>query len=224
MNAYVNSLELAENADARMLEKYENDLKSKDKTIRDLQDDKEKLESQIQVVRQLRSESEQKAKDATEKMENAVQQRVAAEQAAQDKENLNAMLQTRLAEADHKAKHYDELKEQMENLSGKFANMERQSERDKLEAQIALEKAVQSAVEEKESEIRSLEKENARLNSQIEQDRANTDSKVAAAKLEGEQKISALEKDHREELKRLYEQINSLREENMKLTRQLLEK
>ena len=36
-------------------------------------------------------------------------------------------------------------------------------------------------------------------------------------KLEGEQKVSALEKDHKEELKKLYELISSLQEKNMEL-------
>lgn len=80
MAAYLNSLELAENADERMHDKYEMDLKSKDKTIQDLQAEKENLEAQIKVVRDLREAAESKAREAKEKMETALQQKGAAEQ------------------------------------------------------------------------------------------------------------------------------------------------
>ena len=47
------------------------DLKSKDKTIQDLQAEKENLEAQIKVVRDLREAAESKAREAKEKMENS---------------------------------------------------------------------------------------------------------------------------------------------------------
>lgn len=218
MTAYLNSLELAENADERMYDKYEMDLKSKEKTIRDLQTEKERLEKQIEVVRGMRDDAENSAREAKEKMETALQQQNTAEQAATDKDKLNQMLQSRLAEVDEKAKKYDDLQAEAEELRKQVSDLQRKAESDAREAEIRQDKAVQAVIDEKDAEILALEKENARLNSQLEQAEANTDSKIAAAKLEGEQKISALEKDHREELKKLYEQIGRLQEQNMSLT------
>ena len=218
LTAYLNSLELAENADARMYDKYEMDLKSKEKTIRDLQTEKERLEKQIEVVRGMRDDAENSAREAKEKMETALQQQNTAEQAATDKDKLNQMLQSRLAEVDEKAKKYDDLQAEAEELRKQVSDLQRKAENDAREAEIRQDKAVQAAIDEKDAEILALEKENARLNSQLEQAEANTDSKIAAAKLEGEQKISALEKEHREEIKKLYEQINKLQEQNMSLT------
>lgn len=222
MNAYVNSLELAENADSRIYEKYETDLKSKDKTIKDLQTEKESLEAQIKVVRELRDDAESSAREAKEKMETALQQKGTAEQAAMDKDKLNQMLQSRLAEVDEKAKKYDTVKKEADELRTKVSDLQRKAESDAREAEIRQEKAVQAAIDEKEYQILDLEKENASLISRLEQEKANTDSKIAAAKLEGEQRISAMEKDHKEEIKNLYGQISSLQEENIKLTKKLL--
>lgn len=217
MAAYLNSLELAESADERMHDKYEMDLKSKDKTIQDLQAEKENLEAQIKVVRDLREAAESKAREAKEKMETALQQKGAAEQAAMDKDNLNQMLQSRLAEVDEKAKKYDALQAETNELRAQVSDLQRKAENDAREAEIRQDKAVQAAKDEKDAEILALEKENASLNSRLEQEKASTDSKIAAAKLEGEQKVSALEKDHKEELKKLYELISSLQEKNMEL-------
>ena len=161
---------------------------------------------------------ENSAREAKEKMETALQQQNTAEQAATDKDKLNQMLQSRLAEVDEKAKKYDDLQAEAEELRKQVSDLQRKAENDAREAEIRQDKAVQAAIDEKDAEILALEKENARLNSQLEQAEANTDSKIAAAKLEGEQKISALEKEHREEIKKLYEQINKLQEQNMSLT------
>ena len=65
MAAYLNSLELAESADERMHDKYEMDLKSKDKTIQDLQAEKENLEAQIEVVRGMRDDAENSAREGS---------------------------------------------------------------------------------------------------------------------------------------------------------------
>ena len=147
LTAYLNSLELAENADARMYDKYEMDLKSKEKTIRDLQTEKERLEKQIEVVRGMRDDAENSAREAKDKMETALQQQNTAEQAATDKAKLNQMLQSRLAEVDENAKKYDELQAEAEELRKQVSDLQRKAENDAREAEIRQDKAVQAAIE-----------------------------------------------------------------------------
>lgn len=217
LTAYIGSLELAENADARMFEKYENDLKSKDKTIQDLQAKNGSLEAQIELVRDMRNKADEKVKEMKEKLESVCREKEAAEKAVNDKENLNQMLQTRLAEVDGKAKEYDALKKQTDLLIVQVSELQREAEKEARESEIRQEKAVQRIADEKDSEILKLEKENSRLNALYEQGEAAAEAKVTNAKLEAAQQISNLEKRHNEELKELYEQIRSLEKQLMTL-------
>ena len=70
------------------------------------------------------------------KWETALQQKGAAEQAAMDKDNLNQMLQSRLAEVDEKAKKYDALQAETNELRAQVSDLQRKAESDAREAEI----------------------------------------------------------------------------------------
>ena len=106
-------------------------------------------------------------------METALQQKGAAEQAAMDKDNLNQMLQSRLAEVDEKAKKYDALQAETNELRAQVSDLQRKAESDAREAEIRQDKAVQGAKDEKVAQISGLEKENACLNRRLVQVKAH---------------------------------------------------
>lgn len=216
MSAYTSSLQLAENADARMLDKYEGQLSSKDETIQTLQAEKKRLESQIDVVRGMRDQSDREAKDAKRDLETALREKDSAENAAKDKEEINKMLEKRLIETEEKAKAYDALKAEADGLRQQVDELGRQMEKEGIEAERRQERAVQQVTDEKESAIRNLERENSRLNAQLEQEKASLSAKIAAAQLE-------VEKGHSKEIKELYSQIDDLRKENVALTKQVVD-
>lgn len=190
MAAYLYSIEINNNAEARIREQFSSSLDRKDKIISDLQAKVEELQAAKDFAETAQAEAEKAQATAEEREKNATEQMDAAKKTVADQERINAMLTVQLTDATGKLDGYDALRASVVDLREKLAEMERTladqkkaAETDLRQAQIQAELATERAVMAKEREfheqIRQADKENAKLTAQIEQLQAQIAQLVA---------------------------------------------
>lgn len=180
MTAYLNSLEINAGAEARIREQFAADLTRKDRTIDELREKVEQLQSEKEAAETVRTVAESREKAAIAQMESA--QRTAA-----DQERINSMLTLQLTEATEKLDGAQEAAEQCRaleaaaaELRAKLTDMERALENEKkaaesslaqakMQAELDTERAVITKEREMQTQLREADKENAKLSAMIEQ-------------------------------------------------------
>lgn len=180
MAAYLNSLEINAAAEARIREQFAADLTRKDRTIDELREKVEQLQSEKEAAETVRTVAESREKAAIAQMESA--QRTAA-----DQERINSMLTLQLTEATEKldgaleaAEKCRKLEADAAELRTRLADMERALENEKktaesrlaqakMQAQLDTERAVIAKEREMQAQLREADKENAKLSAMIEQ-------------------------------------------------------
>lgn len=193
MAAYLYSIEINNNAEARIREQFSSSLDRKDKTISDLQVKAEELQAAKIFAEAAQAEAEKAQATAEEREKNATEQMDAAKKTVADQERINAMLTAQLADATGKLDGYDTLRASVVELREKLAEMERiladqkkAAETNLRQAQIQAELATERAVMSKEREmnemLRQTDKENAKLTARIEQMQAQIDHLTALQK------------------------------------------
>lgn len=180
MAAYLYSLEINNNAEARIREQFASSLESKDKTIADLQKQLEQLQTAKEAAENNQKETEKAKESAEERAKNATAQMEAAQKTVADQERINTMLTVQLADVTGKLDGYDILKASEADLKAKLADMERTLVDQKksaeitlqqatIQAELALERAVMAKERELYDQIRQTDKENAKLAALVEQ-------------------------------------------------------
>lgn len=191
LNAYLNSIEINNNAEARIREGFSTDLKTKDKTISELQEKVETLKKEKQRFEEQKEEYMQSADQAIKKYEMFKEQLHTASQLVAEKEKTIISLTEKLTSADKKIQRYDELeKEHKEtlieiiDLKSKISDMEKDFAIEKKELNAEMERKISdtqkdaaleiaNAVRSKEIElnekIRSLEMDKVKLETIIDQ-------------------------------------------------------
>lgn len=193
--AYLNSLEINNNAELRIREEYDTALASRDKTIMDLQEKNEKLKIDKEEAEQLATTASQDAAKAIKDAEDAKERAEMVGKLADEKDKTIATLATKVTDAETKLNEYADLKKAEQNAQERIKEMERiaadqkkdheteirelQAEMDRKvsDAKKDAELAIAKAVAEKEREIRDLyeqklrdaDKETAKLQAKIEQ-------------------------------------------------------
>ena len=185
--AYLYSIELSDNAEARVREQFESALIRKDRTIEDLQEkvkqlfeEKEATEASREMINTISVAAEERAKNALEQLENM-------KKAIADQERINAMLTSQFADATEKLDGYEilkksesSLKEEVIVLKNRIIELERTLSDAKKESENALknaqtqadlikERAVMAKEREMHNLVREVDKENAHLTAKIEQ-------------------------------------------------------
>ena len=147
--AYLTSLEINANAEARIREQFQSSLVSKDKTIAELQESNDKLKTELETEKsvhmQFAAETEQARKD-----------KQAAEKRAEDIEKINRLLSEKLANAEILANGYSTLKEKDDEKAAKISDLENQIAAQKASADLEMQKQelkLERAVMEKEREM-----------------------------------------------------------------------
>lgn len=184
MAAFLNSIELNNNAEARVREQFASDLTRKDKTIDELREKNDVLNQKISTLMEEKEVAYADKVAAEEREKHAVEQMMAAKKNASDQERINSMLTAQLTDATEKLDGYDVLKKTELDLKAEVAELKRSLEEQKrmteneikqAQAQAALE--MERSIMAKEREIhkeyqdmlRQADKENARLSIMIEQ-------------------------------------------------------
>lgn len=110
MKAYLDSIEINNNAEKRIKENFASDLTRKDKTIDELREKIEQLQLDKKAAEAALKEALLNVTTAEEREKNATEQAASAKKNAADQERINTMLSAKLAESEEKLAGYDDLK------------------------------------------------------------------------------------------------------------------
>lgn len=185
MAAYLNSIEINNNAESRIREQFASSLDSKEKTISGLQAEKETLLAEKTTAEQTSLAAAQSAAQAIKDMEVAKEQADTAAKLAEERSRTIANLADKLAIAEEKAAGFDDLKNSEE---------QKQREIEKLQAEIASNKTTY------DREKDELKKEHDR-----KIDDLNKSHQAAIKDLQTE--LSTNKKDHEAALKNLQNEL-----------------
>lgn len=176
-SAYLTSLEINANAEARIREQFQSALVSKDKLIQGLQNENEKLkasfENEKKISIQFAADAEQSRKD----MLSAEKALEAAEKRVEDQNNLNHMLSEDLAEAKTRLADFAGLQEQLATAEAakreaeqtikntelerdrQLAELEKKLEKQKTDAELTLQQTMAKAELSMERAVMDKERE-----------------------------------------------------------------
>lgn len=208
--AYLNSLEIAEATEERLLEQFRSRLDSKDEQIMKLQEEVKAKEELATAANTAAMEAENKVEAAEQASADAKERAKSAEQTAKDKEEIASMLNMENIKLKTQLDGYDDLKNSEISLKTQLAEALQTIKDNQREAEIAQERAV--AAIQKEMDKVSAEHEKAIMELEADKDRA-----VAAAELAGERAVAAAEKSHQEVLQRMYDKIEKVQDEKAEL-------
>ena len=183
MAAYLTSIEINNGAEARIREQFASALERKDRAISDLQAKAAALQEAKVAAEESAARAAQIATQATKGEETARDQAETAAKLAAEKDNTIATLADKLAIAENKAAGYDELKttaesaireierlkeEHKREVSEIKKDMERKVSDTKKDAALELANAVAAKEKEMQTQIREIDRENAKLQARIE--------------------------------------------------------
>lgn len=220
--AYLNSLEIANTTEERVQEQFQTNLKSKDDLIIKLQEDLKVKSECLAKAEEEKREAKEIAKRAETEAVEAKEREAAANKSIKDKENINAMLQSKLAEAESKIVGYDELKEAAVRLQAKLDKANQMIHDNKKDAELAQFKAVSEIKEEMQGKIASIEKSTAEEISKMEKEvmttKAEKDAALAKIKLEQAATSAKQVEKFQRKIDGLQEKINVLQEQRNEVT------
>lgn len=198
MAAYLTSIEINDNAEARIREQFASDLLRKDKTIDELREKIGTLQIEKDEATLARDAAIGAQAQAEERAKTSVEQMEAAKKTASDQERINAMLTTQLADATGKLDGYDALKASESDLSKKLEETIRSIADYKKDAEMVLKEAKAEAQRDKE---RALEEKERELTEQKTSAEAMLKQVQTQAELDKERAVMAKEREISEQLK-----------------------
>lgn len=227
LSAYIGSIELSSNAEARVSEQFQTDLKRKDRTIDELREKIAHMEDEKQEHTAALSASHEEQARLKEQAEYAEGQLNAAKKAASDQEEMNHILRTQNQELQEKLAQYDALREA--EASAKAENAELKLRIRELEQSLAHESAQQKKLEENASQAAETRKELEEritgyriqvsdLQRQLKEKDADTDNRLRQAQIQAE---LALERAVIAKERELQDEIRKADRENVKLQTEL---
>lgn len=211
MGAYLTSIEINDNAEARIREQFASSLDRKDKTIDELREKVQQLQASVDQSENARIAAENERTMAEEREMNALQQLEAAKKNSADQERINAMFSTQLAEMASKLEGYDVLKTSESNLLAKVAELEKQISDQKTAAENEIQQLKIQTELDREREVAAKEREWQEKIKIIENRMSQSGIQ---AELEKERAVMAKERE-------LHEQIRQADRENAKLSAQI---
>lgn len=110
LSAYIGSIELSSNAEARVLERFQSDLKRKDKTIDELREKVETIAGEKNNQDAALTALKEEQVRTKEQAQHAISQLESAKKATADQEEINRILQEQNQQLQEKASRYDSLK------------------------------------------------------------------------------------------------------------------
>lgn len=210
ISAYLNSLEIAESTEERLLEQFRSRLDSKDEQIIKLQEEVKAKEELAIAANTAAMEAENKVATAEQTAKDANDRAKSAEQMAKDKEEIAGMLNMENIRLKTQLDGYDDLKASEESLKMQLAESLQNIKEMQREAEISQERAV-TAIQ-KEMDRASAEHEKSIMELNADKDRA-----VAAAELAKEKAVASVEKAHQETLQKMYDKIEKMQDEKADL-------
>lgn len=220
MDSYLTSLQIAQNTEERVREDYKTDIALRDKA---LADNEQKIIKRDEKINQLTSEiqnNQKIAKEAVQSAENAKKQAESASQIASEKEKINSMLSSKLAEAEEKLSGYDKLKSEEESLKKNISDLQHSNELAKAETN-HLKEQYDNTVKQLQETTDALSAANEKVNELTGQITSlKRDLAEQAKELKQEQEL-AVERAVTHAEKKMQEQIVALIEEKARLKMQI---
>lgn len=226
LSAYIGSIELSSNAEARVLERFQSDLKRKDKTIDELREkvetiagEKNNQDAALTALKEEQVRTKEQAQHATSQLESA-------KKATADQEEINRILQEQNQQLQEKASRYDSLKKSDD--ANKEENTKLQLRIRELEQMLSHENALRTDLENTSKQasgrIRELESQQIECRIQIsdlQRQLADKDSDIEnrlkqakmQADLEQERAVIAKERELQDELRKMDRENVKLRTE-----------
>lgn len=219
--AYLNSLEIASTTEERVQEQFQTNLKSKDDLIIKLQEDLKAKSECLAKVEEEKREAKEIAKRAEIEAVEAKEREAAANKSIKDKENINAMLQSKLAEEESKIADYDELKQLASTLQFELNTTKQAIQDNKKEAELTQFKEISKIKEEAQMKIANIEKSIAEEKFEMERQvmiaKAEKDAAIAEIKLEQATTLAKQTEKYQQKIDSLQKMINDLQEEKNEL-------
>lgn len=214
LSAYINSIELSSNAEARVLEQFQSDLKRKDRTIDELREKMEALQGEKEQAEAVSKKLEEEQNRLKEQAEYATNQLNSAKKAISDQEEVNRLLQTQNEELQKQLQKLHELQKaealvKSENTELKLKTRELEQT---LSHETAQRKNLESIAGQNQEKLRELEShmleykvQVSDLKRQLQEKDADTQNQLKQAQMEADLKLEraviAKERELQEELR-----------------------
>lgn len=226
LSAYIGSIELSSNAEARVLERFQSDLKRKDKTIDELREKVETIAGEKNNQDAALTALKEEQVRTKEQAQHAISQLESAKKATADQEEINRILQEQNQQLQEKASRYDSLKKSDD--ANKEENTKLQLRIRELEQILSHETALRTDLENTSKHasgrIRELESQQIECRIQIsdlQRQLADKDSDIEnrlkqakmQADLEQERAVIAKERELQDELRKMDRENVKLRTE-----------
>lgn len=226
LSAYIGSIELSSNAEARVLERFQSDLKRKDKTIDELREKVETIAGEKNNQDAALTALKEEQVRTKEQAQHAISQLESAKKATADQEEINRILQEQNQQLQEKASRYDSLKKSDD--ANKEENTKLQLRIRELEQILFHETALRTDLENTSKQasgrIRELESQQIECRIQIsdlQRQLADKDSDIEnrlkqakmQADLEQERAVIAKERELQDELRKMDRENVKLRTE-----------
>lgn len=226
LSAYIGSIELSSNAEARVLERFQSDLKRKDKTIDELREKIETIAGEKNNQDAALTALKEEQVRTKEQAQHAISQLESAKKATADQEEINRILQEQNQQLQEKASRYDSLKKSDD--ANKEENTKLQLRIRELEQILSRETALRTDLENTSKQasgrIRELESQQIECRIQIsdlQRQLADKDSDIEnrlkqakmQADLEQERAVIAKERELQDELRKMDRENVKLRTE-----------
>lgn len=220
MDSYLTSLQIAQNTEERVREDYKTDIALRDKA---LADNEQKIIKRDEKINQLTSEiqnNQKIAKEAVQSAENAKKQAESASQIASEKEKINSMLSSKLAEAEEKLSGYDKLKSEEESLKKNISDLQHSNELAKAETN-HLKEQYDNTVKQLQETTDALSAASEKVNELTGQITSLKRDLTEQAKVLKQEQELAVERAVTQAEKKMQEQIVALIEEKARLKMQI---
>lgn len=168
MAAYLKSIEINNNAEARIREQFASALERKDRAISDLQAKVLELQEAKTAAEDAAASAAQAAAQAIKGEKTAKEQAETAKKLATEKDNTIAAIADKLLDAEEKVIGYDELKTAIEKAKKDIDRLEREASDIQKDAALTIEKAVADKEREMQTKIMELVRENGQLQARVE--------------------------------------------------------
>lgn len=119
LSAYMNSLEICQNAEGRIREAFVNDLTRKDRTIDELRETVDRLQAE-------KDAAEKSAAAAAEKLATTEKVAAAAKESSAANELLVSTLKEKFADMEKKVKDYDAMSERLQEMTDELLRISKQ--------------------------------------------------------------------------------------------------
>lgn len=167
IDAYVGSLDIAQNTEARIYEQYKNMLESKDQQILDLQASVRAKEELATAANTAAMEAQNRQELAEKGIKEAEAREKAAQETARDKISIAEMLTAKLTEAEAKLKDYPSLTATLDQTKDELAKANQALKDAKKDAGAAQERAVAAVQREMDKALLEAEREKGTLEREL---------------------------------------------------------